>query len=382
MVEEQQQEDQQNQSTYIINTTTEIVSVLLEKLNLPNSNLNNNLKVGSSLTSSVFNKNNRVDHQITTTDSSPIHQSHHMLVIDSIVNYYHYHENDTVFATPGTELTYSCSNDDYILVGKEVRKCRSDRTWTGNEPICKCKFVYSKATYIKSLIFTFTLLLVIKSTNELIESSNTLLIVIVVMGILLFVIITVSCILFVMYTKRLKKKSEELKAEKTNVNNLYNEYNLYDNIELNQSDNYGISSGKLFHGEDGFYEVYERIDDPFSNNGNENSNNGNEYTPYNHDHHLQQQQGYIYAIMNDKNNQQQYTNVYGNIHGDDNGFDSTDTDYVRMMRDSRTYQHIAPNDGNASGPVMIVKKDSSKKIRKSNSKKSNDYTPSYLEITK
>lgn len=69
------------------------------------------------------------------------HKSHPKLAIDSITGYYHYHLNDTVYATAGTELTYIClDQENYILTGKDTRRCRTDGTWSGSEPTCRCTF--------------------------------------------------------------------------------------------------------------------------------------------------------------------------------------------------------------------------------------------------
>src|SRR4051812_29620346 len=132
---------------------------------------------------------------------------------------------------------------------------------------------------------------VFESSNKLIESSNSLLIAIFIMGILLVIIITVSCILFVLYTRRLRKKKTELEAEKAEVNAWQNDMNIYDNIELNGNG----GGGKRIDG-DGIYEVYEHVDDQYTAVG-------NEYTPYNDPGY----NNYSYTTMLGENRQ-------GNMH--------------------------------------------------------------------
>lgn len=262
-----------------------------------------------------------------TNDQKSFDPAMEHLVVDSMVNYYHFIDNDTIYATVGAELTYSCDNVDYILIGKETRKCKIDRTWTGNEPICKF----------------------IKSTNELIESSNTLLIVIVVMGLLLILIIAVSCTLFIIYTKRLKAKAA--------ANGWENELNLYDNIDPN-------SGEKQFDSDGGVYEVYERVDE---------YTGGNEYTSFN-------DQAYGYAMMNDMNGRSQYGNV--NIaqqhQRDSTGGKPIDSDYVQMLRESRTYQHLNVPGSNRS-IVINVRNDH---LHHQTNKRSTIEEPSYLELSK
>lgn len=192
------------------------------------------------------------------------------------------------------------------------------------------------------------------------------------MGILLVIIITVSCILFVLYTRRLRKKKAELEAEKAEVNAWQNDMNLYDNIELNGSG----SGGKRLDG-DGIYEVYEHVDDQYTTVG-------NEYTPYNDPGYS----NYSYTtMMNDSHSGSQH---YGNL-GIRNSLgggaatyeeltDGANTDYVRMLRDSRVpFAHALQPTGsvqarNQGGRVIIVRKDSGKKLQ--------DAEPSYLEISK
>lgn len=72
------------------------------------------------------------------------HKSHPKLAVDSLNGYYHYPVNDTIYATFGSELTYLClDQENYILVGKDTRKCRSDGSWSGTEPTCRCKYLNS-----------------------------------------------------------------------------------------------------------------------------------------------------------------------------------------------------------------------------------------------
>lgn len=187
------------------------------------------------------------------------------------------------------------------------------------------------------------------------------------MGILLVLIIIVSCVLFVLYTRRLRKKKSELEAEKAEVNAWQNDMNLYDNIELNGS------AKRLGNDADGIYEVYEHIDDQYMAVG-------NEYTPYNDPGY----NNYNYTtMMNDK---QHYGNVR-NAHSSFGGAatyeeltDGANTDYVRMLRESRVPPpHALHTTGsvegrNQSGRVIILRKDSTKKLQ--------DAEPAYLEISK
>ena len=61
------------------------------------------------------------------------------LVVDSISKFYNYVENQTIYTVVGSELLYACATVDYILVGKNSRTCKRDFTWSGTEPVCKCK---------------------------------------------------------------------------------------------------------------------------------------------------------------------------------------------------------------------------------------------------
>lgn len=61
------------------------------------------------------------------------------LIIDAILNYYNHIDNQTIYAIVGTEIIYTCPSVDYILIGKDTRTCKRDMTWSGTEPICKCK---------------------------------------------------------------------------------------------------------------------------------------------------------------------------------------------------------------------------------------------------
>src|SRR5699024_8611560 len=155
------------------------------------------------------------------------------------------------------------------------------------------------------------------------------------------------CVLFVLYTQRLSKKKAELEAEKAEVNAWQNELNIYDNIELNSKR----------QGEDGIYEVYEHIDESYASIA-----GGNEYTPYT-------DLVYSYAVLNESK--------YGNLsYSDLSGNGTEEPDYVRMLRESRVYQHLVPPSSVKSkgGRVMIVRKDSQKKAK--------EVEPSYLEIHK
>lgn len=193
------------------------------------------------------------------------------------------------------------------------------------------------------------------------------------MGILLVIIITVSCILFVLYTRRLRKKKTELEAEKAEVNAWQNDMNLYDNIELN-----GSGGGKRLDG-DGIYEVYEHVDDQYTAIG-------NEYTPYNDPGY----NNYSYTTMLGEN-RQAMNQHYGNVANYRSSLagaatyeeltDGANTDYVRMLRESRvpfssaSLHHTGSVQGrNQGGRVIIVRKDSNKLPK--------DAEPAYLEISK
>ncbi len=212
------------------------------------------------------------------------------------------------------------------------------------------------------------------------------------MGILLVLIIAVSCILFFLYTRRLRKKKAELEAEKAEVNAWQADVNLYDNIELNGSGGGQVGGGGGGGGKsDGIYEVYEHIDEG------QYSTVGNEYTPYNDPGY----NSYSYTTMQHPGHQAGHH--YGNLPGgggrhqltDDLGTyeeltDGAQSDYVRMLRDSQVFPNHQPvqllqpsgsvlrNQGGAGGGggsrVVIVRKDSLKKFR--------DAEPSYLEISK
>lgn len=65
---------------------------------------------------------------------------HDNLVIDSISKFYFEQEEDTVYATAGTEIIYTCQSEDYVLIGKDTRVCKENFKWSGTEPVCKCKF--------------------------------------------------------------------------------------------------------------------------------------------------------------------------------------------------------------------------------------------------
>lgn len=66
------------------------------------------------------------------TDKNP-------LIIDAVHRYYNFIDNQTIYAIVGTEIIYACASIDYILVGKDTRICKRDMTWSGTEPVCKCK---------------------------------------------------------------------------------------------------------------------------------------------------------------------------------------------------------------------------------------------------
>ena len=38
------------------------------------------------------------------------------------------------------DIACYCCCDDYELVGDEERTCQADGSWSGDEPVCRCKF--------------------------------------------------------------------------------------------------------------------------------------------------------------------------------------------------------------------------------------------------
>ena len=42
---------------------------------------------------------------------------------------------------PGTKAVYTC-NKGFKLVGESERKCQYSGEWTGEAPVCKCKFIH------------------------------------------------------------------------------------------------------------------------------------------------------------------------------------------------------------------------------------------------
>lgn len=69
------------------------------------------------------------------------------LKVDSIAKCLYLISNDSVYATVGTELIYSCLNEDYVLLGKDTRTCKRDFKWSGNEPVCKCEYANEDCTF-------------------------------------------------------------------------------------------------------------------------------------------------------------------------------------------------------------------------------------------
>ena len=41
--------------------------------------------------------------------------------------------------TPGSTAQYTC-NSGFVLIGDKTRMCQDDGDWSGEAPVCECKF--------------------------------------------------------------------------------------------------------------------------------------------------------------------------------------------------------------------------------------------------
>ncbi|XP_027195286.1 uncharacterized protein LOC113789893 isoform X2 [Dermatophagoides pteronyssinus] len=298
------------------------------------------------------------------------------LVVDAILGYYNFIDNQTIYAIDGTEIVYGCASNDYIVVGKDKRTCKRDMTWSGVEPVCKY----------------------IKQTNEVVESSNYLVIIIIFMGTLLFLIIFASIILFLFYTKHLKiTKKDDQNNGNSNESSTQNEWqgeNYYDNIEMNfnhQTGLIGIGLGGIGPGNTGvgvgvgggksndiFYDIYETVD----------SNKENDYIRMYGSGFKVNETGILTSSNNNINNNNNNNNTTTSINNNNNnGSNTTITSSTltssTILPNTGMINNNSGNNGNTSSSSSPMQHHSTSNIRSSSSiqsKQMKNREPSYLEV--